>query len=119
MVHFGYSPTLKSNELARYFELGVKDKFDRRPSRFEVEFGSDYVDPGTFGIYSKEAMGLKFDANSIRRDLPPELSVDGLAIWSVDFARIESMFFIINSATLSARQNGELFIVDSVDIPSV
>jgi hypothetical protein len=68
-VYLGCSSSLSREELVQYFD--IDPHHSDRISQFEQNFGSGYIEPGSFEIYDRsEYETLGFDANLLERLLP-------------------------------------------------
>ncbi|MBO9458113.1 hypothetical protein [Labrenzia sp. R5_0] len=90
-VYLGYSNVLSAEEMRAYFDIDPEHQ--ERLSKFEQVFGCDYVEPGSFEVYSpSEYENFDFDAKFFVKLLPfnPEESL----VSKINFSTVESVFYV-------------------------
>lgn len=88
-IYLGYSQTLSAREVMGYFD--VRPEEDGLISKFEEEFGGEYIDPGDFEVYDHETYG-RLDATKFASLLPFE--PDKGLLERLDFLSSRSVFFV-------------------------
>ncbi|ASP35464.1 hypothetical protein [Labrenzia sp. VG12] len=102
-VYLGYSNVLSAEEMRAFFD--IDPEHEERLSKFEQVFGCDYVEPGSFEIYSPgEYETFDFDAKFFRKLLPfnPEENLVSM----IDFSKVKSVFYVVNSGVRKRAAEG-------------
>lgn len=90
-IYFGYSTTLSGEEMIRYFD--IDPNHEEGVSKFEQEFGCEYVEPGSFEVYGRDDYkDVGFDASLLERLLP--FTPDKEHVGKIDFGEAKSVFYI-------------------------
>lgn len=101
-IYIGYSTVLSGCELIKYFD--IDPDHEKGISKFEQEFGCNYVEPGSFEVYDrKEYDGFIFDAGFFARLVP--FAPDPKLISAIDFDSVRSIFYI-ETPTVTRTENG-------------
>lgn len=102
-VYLGYSNVLSAEEMRAFFD--IDPEHEERLSKFEQVFGCDYVEPGSFEVYSPgEYETFDFDAKFIRKLLP--FNPEECLVSMIDFSKVKSVFYVVNSGVQKRTAEG-------------
>ncbi len=111
-IYIGYSPNLSSDEVIQYFD--VDPNHDESFSKFEQEFGSNYIAPGDFEVYSpQDYKDFEFNESFFQKLLP--FKIDILEIKKIDFMVAKSLFFV-KSIEIEILENDDLKLYGPIKI---
>lgn len=93
-IFIGYSPFFSGNEMIAYFDIDPNHKDNI--SKFEQNFGSEYIDPGNFEVYDPDDYKeFNFDSTLIGDLLPFSLQEEFME--KIDFNTAKCVFYVKTS----------------------
>ncbi|WP_299073325.1 hypothetical protein [uncultured Paraglaciecola sp.] len=110
-VYIGYSTTLNGREMIQYFD--IDPLHDDRLSKFEQNFGSPYIQPGSFEVYGKETYGNDFNAAYVKDLFPFDLEEIILSKISFDEARC---VFFVETESVDIKSAKDATLLGPIDV---
>lgn len=110
-VYVGYSTTLNGREMIQYFD--IDPLHDDRLSKFEQNFGSPYIQPGSFEVYGKETYENDFNAAYVKDLFPFDLEEIILSKISFDEARC---VFFVETESVDIKSVKDATLLGPIDV---